>query len=144
MSIKQNDDMVQLSCQSKGGARETSTFSAKYLVGCDGAKSATRSHIAKEAGISEKGQQKMHLTMFQQSTKTKLFQFYACYIQLTKNFIEDAMEDLGFKEEWLVVDVILKRPIPQLGSTDGHTVQVQTDHIMKLKAVIYRVTHLVG
>ena len=54
------------------------------------------------------------------------------------------MEDLGFKEEWLVVDVILKRPVPQLGSTDGHTVQVHTDHIMKLKAVIYRVTHLVG
>ena len=55
MSIKQNDDMVLLSCQSKGGAGETSTFSAKYLVGCDGAKSATRSHIAKEAGLDDKG-----------------------------------------------------------------------------------------
>ena len=55
MSIKQDDDTVQLTCQSKGGVGETSTFSAKYLVGCDGARSATRSHIAKEAGISEKG-----------------------------------------------------------------------------------------
>ena len=57
MSIKQNDDMVLLSCQSKRGAGVTSTFSAKYLVGCDGAKSATRSHIAKEAGLDDKGQQ---------------------------------------------------------------------------------------
>ena len=57
MSIKQNDDMVQLSCQSKGDVGETSTFMAKYLVGCDGAKSATRSHIAKEAGLDDKGQQ---------------------------------------------------------------------------------------
>ena len=55
MSIKQNDDMVLLSCQSKDCVAETSTFTAKYLVGCDGAKSATRSHIAKEAGLGDKG-----------------------------------------------------------------------------------------
>ena len=53
----QTDDKVLLTCQSKDGAKESSTFSAKYLVGCDGAKSATRSYIAKEAGLGDKGQQ---------------------------------------------------------------------------------------
>ena len=43
------------------------------------------------------------------------------------------MEDLGFQEEWLVVDVILKRPVPQLGDTYGHTVQGGT--IKNLKSI---------
>ena len=34
--------------------------------------------------------------------------------------IKEVMEDLGFQEQWLVVDVILKRPVPQL---EEHTVQ---------------------
>ena len=55
LSIKQHDDVVKVTCQAKGDS-QPSTFSAKYLVGCDGARSLTRSHIAKEAGFSDKGQ----------------------------------------------------------------------------------------
>lgn len=34
---------------------------------------------------------------------------------LIRRFIESGMEDLGFHERWLVVDLILKREMPQLG-----------------------------
>lgn len=52
--------------------------SAKYVVGCDGARS------------------------------------------LIRRFIETGMEDYGFHERWLVVDVLLKQPKPELGD---HSIQ---------------------
>ena len=55
LSIKQHEDVVHVTCQTNG-ASQPSTFSAKYLVGCDGARSLTRSHIAKEAGFGDKGE----------------------------------------------------------------------------------------
>lgn len=53
------------------GAKKNVT--AKYVVGCDGARSRTR------------------------------------------DIIGTTMEDLGFQQRWLVVDVLLKRPMPELG-----------------------------
>ncbi|MEM8812813.1 MAG: bifunctional 3-(3-hydroxy-phenyl)propionate/3-hydroxycinnamic acid hydroxylase [Pseudomonadota bacterium] len=38
----------------------------------------------------------------------------------TRQFLEAGYEDLGFKEQWLVVDILLKHPRPDLG---GHTLQ---------------------
>lgn len=39
---------------------------------------------------------------------------------LVRRFIGSSMDDLGFHERWLVVDVVLKRPKPALGD---HTIQ---------------------
>ena len=39
---------------------------------------------------------------------------------MVRNFLESAMLDLGFRERWLVVDVVLKQPRDDLGD---HTVQ---------------------
>ncbi len=54
------------------------SVSAKYIVGCDGSRSAVR------------------------------------------RIIDTTMHDYDFHEQWLVVDVLLKRPMPQLGD---HTIQ---------------------
>jgi 3-(3-hydroxy-phenyl)propionate hydroxylase len=39
---------------------------------------------------------------------------------LVRRFLESGMEDLGFHERWLVVDVLLNRPKPELGD---HSIQ---------------------
>eukprot|EP00912_Choanoflagellata_sp_UC4_P000307 UC4_evm3s186 len=80
LSIKEDADAVFLKCQTDEGE---CTFMAKYVVGCDGARSLTRAHIAKETG-------------------------------------QPPWEDLGFMEKWLVVDLLIRVDIPELGE---HTVQ---------------------
>ena len=74
----EGDHPVKLTveCLDQPGTQEV--VHAKYVVGCDGARSFVRQAIGSE------------------------------------------MNDLGFRERWLVVDVLLKRDRPDLGD---HTVQ---------------------
>jgi len=70
-TVKEKTDHVEIICNNN-------VFSAKYVVGCDGANSLVRKTIGGD------------------------------------------MEDFGFHEKWLVVDVILKHPRPDLGD---HSIQ---------------------
>ena len=70
-------DHARLDVTPRNGG-EARSFTARYVVGCDGARSAMRSTIGAE------------------------------------------MEDFGFREQWLVVDVQLTRPRPDLGD---HSIQ---------------------
>tara|TARA_B110000902_G_scaffold138396_1_gene160009 strand:+ start:7164 stop:8660 length:1497 start_codon:yes stop_codon:yes gene_type:complete len=73
----ETNEYVKVRCKHVATSK-TSSVTAKYIVGCDGANS------------------------------------------LIKSLIDPAMEDLGFEERWLVVDVILNQPKPELGD---HTIQ---------------------
>ena len=80
LSIEERESEVVINCiTSKGGQ---CTFTSSYVIGCDGARSHVRSHIAENTGQRE-------------------------------------WEDLGFQEKWLVVDILIKNEIPELGE---HTV----------------------
>lgn len=73
---------------------------AKYVLGCDGANSNTRRVIGIESAV-EKGVPRL--------------------VAEDAAAADDNMEDLGFEERWLVVDVVLKRPMPELGSHTRQT-----------------------
>ena len=70
--LEDEEDCVHLRYEDTANGR-IRRVRAKYVVGCDGARS------------------------------------------LVRRFIESPMEDLGFHERWLVVDVVLKREMPELG-----------------------------
>jgi 3-(3-hydroxy-phenyl)propionate hydroxylase len=76
-SVEDRGDHVHLRYEDMSGGR-IHRIRARYVVGCDGARS------------------------------------------LVRRFIETGMEDYGFHERWLVVDVLLKRPKPELGD---HSIQ---------------------
>jgi 3-(3-hydroxy-phenyl)propionate hydroxylase len=80
--LEQLDDHIELQLRSTSGAA-ISTLSARFVVGCDGARSFVRSIMPED------------------------------------------MDDLGFKERWLVVDVLLGRDRPDLGD---HTIQFCNPH----------------
>lgn len=76
-ALNDTGDVVHLTCRAVETGAETQ-LTARYVVGCDGARSLVRAQIG------------------------------------------DDMEDLGFDERWLVVDLLLKRDRPDLGD---HSVQ---------------------
>ena len=76
-SVEDRGDHVHLRYEDMSRGR-IQRIRARYVVGCDGARS------------------------------------------LVRRFIESGMEDYGFHERWLVVDVLLKRPKPELGD---HSIQ---------------------
>ena len=82
LAIKDRGSHVDLEFEPKDGG-DKQAASARYVVGCDGARSLVRTTMG-------------------------------C-----------GMEDLGFNERWLVVDVILKHPKPELGD---HSVQFCDPH----------------
>eukprot|EP00756_Hemistasia_phaeocysticola_P001992 Hpha_TRINITY_DN11380_c0_g1::TRINITY_DN11380_c0_g1_i1::g.63192::m.63192/K05712/mhpA; 3-(3-hydroxy-phenyl)propionate hydroxylase len=96
-SIIDNGDSVAVH-YTPTGTPPNFCVTAKYAVGCDGANSRTRRSLA--AGLSGSPNQAPPGA------------------ELTDE--EDNMEDLGFRERWLVVDVLLRREMPHLGD---HTVQ---------------------
>ena len=75
-ALGQTERCVTLSGHMQDGTPKS--YQARYVVGCDGANSVTRSEIG------------------------------------------GGMDDLGFEERWLVVDLLLKRPRPDLGD---HSIQ---------------------
>ena len=75
LDVEESAEGVSLTCQDAKGARQVT---ARFVVGCDGARSRLRSVIG------------------------------------------SGMDDLGFDERWLVVDVLLRRDRPDLGD---HSVQ---------------------
>ena len=82
LSIEDRGARVDLAFEPAGGGRRQAA-SARYIVGCDGARSPTRQAIG------------------------------------------GGLEDLGFHERWLVVDVVLKKPKPELGD---HSIQFCDPH----------------
>lgn len=44
---------------------------------------------------------------------------------LVRQFMDGPLEDLGFEERWLVIDMLLKRPMPELGD---HSIQYCDPH----------------
>ena len=87
VQIQDQGEKVEVHFEGRGPG-PTGSLTAKYVVGCDGARSFVRQNIA------------------------------------------DKMEDLGFNESWLVVDAILKRPMPELGD---HSIQ----HCDSVRPVTY-------
>lgn len=87
--IAETDDHLKLTCTDHTH-KSTSTCSARYAVGCDGANSLIRNLMCHGRGRDQQDENK------------------------------DSIEDLGFNEKWLVVDVVLKQPKPELGD---HTIQ---------------------
>lgn len=75
---------------------------AKYIVGCDGANSGTRRVI----GISKAVEMGVPREEAEEEAESAA---------------GNNWEDLGYNERWLVVDVMLNRPMPELGSHTRQT-----------------------
>jgi len=85
LNITETEDQLKLTCTDHTH-KCTTTYSARYTIGCDGTNSLIRNLISQGHRDGEK----------------------------------DEIEDLGFNEKWLVVDVVLKQPKPALGD---HSIQ---------------------
>lgn len=85
-SMSQSETHATVSFYDNGAL---ATAQARFLVGCDGARSLVRQYV---------------------STTNDGISFEDAGINR-----EDEMHDLGFEERWLVIDGLLKRPRPDLG-----------------------------
>lgn len=86
-SISQTESHVAIAYDDNG---ILANATARFLIGCDGARSFVRHYVSttKDAVSSD---------------------------DITAVDRDDEMHDLGFKERWLVIDGLLKRPRPDLG-----------------------------